>query len=83
MVKGVTWRALRGMVETGDLLPDVSLAPFNHGPRAFEVELPGAEGGEVQFVDQTTGFQPPVSTRLTGDQITLGGFSVAVVTLSK
>jgi hypothetical protein len=32
-------------------------------------------------VDQTTALQPPVSTKLTDDKLTLGGFAVAVVTL--
>jgi hypothetical protein len=32
-------------------------------------------------VDQTTALQPPASTKLTDDKLTLGGFGVAVVTL--
>ena len=55
----------------------------NKRNRAFAVTLPGAEGAQVQFVDQTTGFQPPASSTLTGNQITLGGFAVAAVTLAK
>jgi hypothetical protein len=34
-------------------------------------------------VDQATSFQPPASSTLTGNQITLGGFAVAAVTLAK
>jgi hypothetical protein len=34
-------------------------------------------------VDQTTAFQPPASARLTGNQLTLPGFAVAVVSFSK
>jgi hypothetical protein len=37
----------------------------------------------VQVVDHSTNFQPPASSTLTGNQITLGGFGVAAVTLTK
>ncbi len=51
--------------------------------RTFELALPGAEGAQVQLVDQTTGFQPPATSTLTGNRITLGGYAVAAVTLAK
>ncbi len=53
----------------------------NKRDRPFEVSLANARGGQVQVVDQTTAFQPPTSSKLDGDKITLGGFSVAAVTL--
>lgn len=53
----------------------------NKRDRAFQVLLPGATGGEEEFVDQMTAFQPPASMRLVSDQLTLSGFAVAVVTL--
>ena len=56
---------------------------LNKRNRAFDVALPGAEGAELQLVDQTTSFQPPASSTLKANQITLGGFAVAAVTLAK
>jgi len=41
----------------------------------------GANGAQLDYVDQTTGFQPPATTKLSSDTINLGGYSVAVVTL--
>ncbi|HUI41194.1 MAG TPA: glycosyl hydrolase family 39 [Terriglobia bacterium] len=49
--------------------------------RPFELAVPGAAGGTEEFVDQTTGEQPPASVHLQTDRLTLGGFGVAVVTL--
>ena len=53
----------------------------NKRDRAFEVSVAGASGGQVAYVDQTTGFQPPATGKLTGDAMKLTGYSVAVVTL--
>ena len=53
----------------------------NKRDRPFEVSIANASGGQVEFVDQTTAFQPPAAAKLDGDKITLGGFSVAAVTL--
>jgi hypothetical protein len=53
----------------------------NKRDRAFQVSIAGARGGRWEFVDQTTAFQPPASAKLDSDQITLRGFSVAVLTL--
>lgn len=47
----------------------------------FEVSVAGASGGQVEDVDQTTGFGPPATTKLRGETLSLGGYSVAVVTL--
>jgi len=53
----------------------------NKRNRKFEVSVAGAAAGQIDFVDQTTSFQPPATTKLSGDSVTLGGYSVAVVTL--
>jgi hypothetical protein len=49
--------------------------------RPFKISVPGASGGQLDRVDQTTALQPPASSRLGDDEVTLGGFAVAVVTL--
>ena len=83
------------LVETHANLPYVYVQAFvtpqgqhkillvNKRNRPFDVTLPGAEGAQVQLVDQTTGFQPPASSTLAGNQISLGGYAVASVTLAK
>jgi len=53
----------------------------NKRDRKFDVTVAGASGGQVDYVDQTTGFQPPASAKLSSDAVKLAGFSVAVVTL--
>lgn len=55
----------------------------NKRNRPFVVTLAGVEGGEVRYVDQTTGYQPPASATLSGGKLTLNGFAVAVVTHPK
>jgi hypothetical protein len=47
----------------------------------FALSIAGAAGAKVEAVDVTTGFQPPSSTQMTSEDLTLHGFSVAVVTL--
>ena len=53
----------------------------NKRDRVFQLSIPGVSGGQQNYVDQTTGFQPPASTKLTSDTVVLNGFSVLVVTL--
>ena len=53
----------------------------NKRNRSMEVEIAGASGGQIDYVDQTTGFEPPGTAKLAGDGLKLAGFSVAVVTL--
>ena len=53
----------------------------NKRNRPFEISVPGATGGQLDRVDQTTALQPPASSKLSGDKVVLGGFAVAVVTL--
>ena len=52
----------------------------NRRDRPFELTIPGASGGQMEYVDQTTGFQPPATTRLGADLTKLNGYCVAVVT---
>jgi hypothetical protein len=53
----------------------------NKRDRPTSVVVAGAGGGQVDYVDQTTGFQPPATAGLASDTVTLNGLSVAVVTL--
>jgi len=53
----------------------------NKRDRLLAVSIPGAAGGQEEYVDQTTAFQPPASVKLETDAVTLSGFSVAAVTL--
>jgi Glycosyl hydrolases family 39 len=53
----------------------------NRRNRPFDIAISGATGGEEDYVDQTTGFQPPASVKLSSDTLKLAGYSVAVVTL--
>jgi hypothetical protein len=83
------------LVETGINIPYVYAQGFstrdgkrkvllvNKRERAIEAALPGSAGAVVEVVDQTTGLQAPVSTRLMADSLTLAGFAVAVVTFPR
>jgi len=53
----------------------------NKRDRSFDVLIPGAAGGQEDYVDQTTAFDPPASAKLASDTVRLNGLSVAVVTL--
>jgi hypothetical protein len=53
----------------------------NKRDRVFQISIPGAAGAREEFVDQTTAFAPPGSTKLSSDSITLNGYSVAAITL--
>jgi hypothetical protein len=55
----------------------------NKRSRSFEVSLPGLSGSEISYVDQSTGFQPPASLQVTGNQFTLRPYAVAVVKMPK
>jgi hypothetical protein len=72
-----------GMYAQGFVKPDGKrrLLLVNKRDRAFDLVVSGASGGQIDFVDQTTGFGPPGSVRLEGDEVTLRGLAVAVVTL--
>jgi hypothetical protein len=53
----------------------------NKRNRPFDVTITGATGGQEDYVDQTTAFQPPATVKLSSDSLKLPGYSVAVVTL--
>jgi hypothetical protein len=53
----------------------------NKRDRPFEITIPGTTGGQQDYVDQTTGFNPPGSAKLTSEKITLNPLGVVVVTL--
>ncbi|PYT74578.1 MAG: glycosyl hydrolase family 39, partial [Acidobacteria bacterium] len=52
----------------------------NKRDRTFDMAIPGATGGQIEYVDQTTGFQPPSTAKLGAELTKLNGYSVAVVT---
>ena len=54
---------------------------INKRNRTARLSLPGATGGRIQVVDQTTGGNSPQSVELSSNQFTLSGLAVAVVTL--
>jgi hypothetical protein len=54
---------------------------INKRDREFALTITGGSGADMAYVDQTTGFQPPATAHLTGDETTLRGLAVAVVTL--
>ena len=55
----------------------------NKRDRNFDLSIPGGDGSEVTYVDQTTGFEPPATARLNGDQMALRGLAVAIVSIPK
>jgi hypothetical protein len=54
---------------------------INKRDRTEVVSIPGVRGGQLEVVDQQTGFQPPSSHQVESDDATLGGLAVAVATL--
>ncbi len=53
----------------------------NERSQPMEVAVPGAAGGKEEYVDETTGEQPPASVQLTSNTITLRDFGVAAITM--
>ena len=53
----------------------------NKRDRTFDVTVTGTTGGRIDYVDQTTSFQPPAMMKLSGDTLKLSGYSVSVLTL--
>src|SRR6266480_4331295 len=52
----------------------------NKRDRNLDLSIAGAAGGRFDYVDVTTGFQPPASTKLASDKLMIHGFSVGVLT---
>jgi len=53
----------------------------NKGQHELELQVPGAKGGSLEYVDQRTGFDPPAKKHLASEKIELDGFAVAVLSL--
>lgn len=53
----------------------------NKSEHSREVQLPGARGGQLEFVDETTGADPPKTIPVSSNTLTLNGFSVVALTL--
>jgi hypothetical protein len=80
------------IVDTSFLSADLSVMPVitksgkhrvlfvNKRERAAKLDVPGAVGGQLEYVDITTEGQRSASSKLTTDSMGLGGFSVAVLT---
>ena len=54
---------------------------INKRQAAANVEIPGAQGGTIQIVDQKSAGGPIRQEKLATARVTLGGFAVAVVGL--
>ena len=80
------------IVETSFNNPDVYALPIvtradkhrvllvNKRERQITIDMSGASGAQLEFVDMSIGSQPSKTTRLGADRVILGGYSVAVVT---
>ena len=53
----------------------------NKSQNAMEGQITGASGGQIEYVDQTTGFDPAKKAPVANDKFGLNGFSVAVLTM--
>jgi hypothetical protein len=53
----------------------------NKSEHSQDVQLLGASGGQMEYIDETTGSGPPKKTPVTSNKITVHGFSVAALTL--
>jgi len=51
----------------------------NKRDRNLDLSIAGAAGGRFDYVDVTTGFQPPASTKLASEKLMIHGFSVGVL----
>ncbi len=53
----------------------------NKNQHSQEVQVAGATGGQMEYVDETAGVDPPKMARVNADQFTLKAFSVVALTL--
>jgi len=53
----------------------------NKSQHETEIQVPGSAGAKLEYVDETTGFQPAKTIQLGSDAIKLNAFAVAVLTL--
>ncbi len=54
---------------------------INKRDRKYDVTVSGANGGQLEYVDQTTGFRPPATLKLNNETFSIAGYSVAVLTM--
>jgi hypothetical protein len=53
----------------------------NKSEHSREVQLPGAGGGQLEYVDETTGVGPPTKVQVSSNPFTMNSCSVAALTL--
>jgi hypothetical protein len=53
----------------------------NKSQHELNVQITGAAGGQLEYVDQTTGMNPATKTKVDSDTVTLREFAVAALTL--
>lgn len=53
----------------------------NERNQQVTITIPRSAGGKEEYVDESTGEQPPATQHLSGDHLTLRAFGVAVVTM--
>jgi len=53
----------------------------NKRNRDVSISVAGAAGSQVESVDVTTGFKPPLKAKLNSENVTLHGFAVSLITL--
>ena len=54
---------------------------LNKRDEPYTLKVSGAAKAELEYVDQTTGQEPPATIHSMGEQVTLKGFAVVVATL--
>jgi hypothetical protein len=55
---------------------------INKRQQPVELTIPSASGARMEYVDPTTGFDPPSAISIPQDEVTLNPFAVEVVTLA-
>ncbi len=55
----------------------------NKSKNTLKVRIPGCKAGTVSYVDQTTGFEPPASMEISGSDMIIRSFGVALLTLKR
>lgn len=55
----------------------------NKSAHELDVQIPGATGSQLEYVDETTGSGPAQSVGVSGDSLKLNAFAVGALTLAK
>jgi hypothetical protein len=53
----------------------------NTSQHELNVQIAGATGGQLEYVDQTTGMNPATKAKVDSDTVPLRGFAVAALTM--